>query len=96
MEIAVELKVAQGTISKVLRAHGLGGRRVLCKPDERVLLDDAVRYIMQATGRTRRQAEARLLQALKSGELTASGIPEGGEIAEEIPAEVFQAIPTEH
>jgi hypothetical protein len=63
-----------------------------------MLLNDAVKYVMKATGRTRRQAEQHVLRALKSGEVRARGITVGEEDLgpQEIPVEVFQAIPSEH
>jgi nicotinic acid phosphoribosyltransferase len=65
-------------------------------PDDRVLLNDAVKYLMKETGRTRRQAEALLKQELKSGRIRVTGVrADTGEV-EEIPVEVFQSIPTEH
>jgi hypothetical protein len=68
------------------------------KLPEHMLLNDVVKYLMKTTGRTRRQAEQRILQALKSGEIQARGVPVGeedlGPVA--IPAEVFQDIPSEH
>ena len=63
---------------------------------DRTSLNEAVKYLMKTTGRTRRQAEQRLLQALKSGELKATGVRAGMSIPEEIPAEVFRSIPAEH
>lgn len=64
--------------------------------DEFMTLDQAVRLLMKRTGRTRRQAEQAILQKLKSGEIRAQGIPAGGEDPEEIPVDVFRAIPSEH
>jgi hypothetical protein len=70
-----------------------------------MLLNDAVKHIMKATGKTRRQAEQALLQALKSGKVRARGEavvtdPATGEEenlgVEDIPAETFRSIPSEH
>jgi hypothetical protein len=64
--------------------------------EDRMLLNDAVKYLMKTTGRTRRQAEALIAQELKSGRIRAEGVrTDTGEV-EEIPVEVFQSIPTEH
>ena len=65
---------------------------------EYISLNDAVKRYMKATGRTRRQAEAALLQALKSGKVEARGIAVGEEDLgpQTIPVEVFQSIPSEH
>ena len=72
-----------------------------------MLLADTVEYLMRETGRTRRQAQAALLQALKSGAVRSRGVlmvvdPVTGEEVEEtgepedIPAEFYRNIPTEH
>lgn len=75
------------------------------KQPEYMLLNDAVNHVMKATGRTRRQAEQHVLQALKSGAVRARGEvvvtdPDTGEETnlgvEPIPAEVFRDIPSEH
>ena len=63
--------------------------------EDSLSLDDAVKLMMKKTGRTRRQAEQRLLQALKAGEIRATGVVEDGG-REEIPAEVFRSVPAEH
>jgi hypothetical protein len=65
-------------------------------PDERMLLNDVVKYLMKTTGRTRRQAERLLIAKLKSGEVKAEGIPAGGVDPEPIPTKVFQSIPWEN
>jgi hypothetical protein len=70
-----------------------------------MLLNDVVKRIMKATGRTRRQAEQAVLQALKSGEVKARGEvvvtdPHSGEEdnqgVQSIPVEVWRSIPSEH
>jgi len=65
---------------------------------ERMLLNDAVKYLMKQTGRTRRQAEQTILQALKSGKIKAQGIAVDEEDLgpQDIPVEVFQSIQSEH
>jgi hypothetical protein len=73
--------------------------------DDRMSLNDAVKHVMKATGRSRRQAEQCVLQALKAGKVRAWGEvhvadPLTGEEENHgvhpIPAEVFQRIPSEH
>ena len=62
-------------------------------------LDDAVKEVMRRTGRTRKQAEAFLLQLLKSGKLHARGeLIEDGENRGrmEVPVEVWNDAPWEH
>jgi hypothetical protein len=75
------------------------------KDEDYMLLNDAVKHVMKATGRTRRQAEQAVLQALKSGEVRARGEvqvtdPATGEVenhgVQDIPVEVFQSIPSQH
>lgn len=75
------------------------------KHPERVSLNDAVKMLMKKTGRTRRQAEQAILQALKSGAIEATGEPvvydsKTGEAEtlsrRPIPKEVFADIPAEH
>jgi hypothetical protein len=70
-----------------------------------MLLNDVVKRVMRMTGRTRRQAEQFVLQALKSGALRAKGElvvtdpvtgEEDSQGVRDIPAEVFRSIPTEH
>jgi hypothetical protein len=70
-----------------------------------MLLNDAVEYVMKATGRTRRQAEQAVLQALKSGAVRARGEvevtdPMTGEVenlgVQAIPVEIFRDIPSKH
>ena len=73
--------------------------------DGHILLNDAVNYLMKTTGRTRRQAQQAILQGLKSGairsrgELTVEDVATG-EVEElgvqDIPAEVYRSIPSEH
>ena len=68
-------------------------------------LNDAVEYVMKRTGRTRRQAEQAILQKLKSGKIRTRGEvvvtdPLTGEQeslgVQDIPAEAFRDIPSEH
>ena len=73
--------------------------------DGHMLLSDAVEYLMKRTGRTRRQAEQAILQHLKSGAIRSRGEVvvqdlATGEVEElgvqDIPAEAYRSIPSEH
>jgi hypothetical protein len=66
------------------------------KDDDYVSLNDAVKHIMKATGRTRRQAEAVVKQAAKSGAVRLRGVNTRTGEEEEIPVEYLAQIPTEH
>jgi predicted HTH transcriptional regulator len=68
------------------------------KDDDRLSLDETAKYLMERLGVTRKEAETRILQALKSGKLKATGVRPGLSEAdrEPIPTAVFQSIPTEH
>ncbi|HEY1881234.1 MAG TPA: hypothetical protein VGG68_15005 [Caulobacteraceae bacterium] len=72
------------------------------KLDDTVSLNEAVKYIMKATGRTRRQAEAMLVQAMKSGDVRVTGVPVDpvtGEEGERVPIEpavLQERSPTRH
>lgn len=72
---------------------------------DRMSLNDAVKHVMKATGRTRRQAEQAVLQALKSGDIRACGEcvvtdpvtgQQDNEGVQDIPVEFFRSIPSEH
>jgi hypothetical protein len=75
------------------------------KRSEHMLLSEAVEYVMKATGKTRRQAQAAILQALKSGALPARAEvvvtdPATGEEdnlgVQPVPVEVWSGVRTEH
>ena len=76
-------------------AEGFGGA-MKPKDDDYVSLNDAVKHIMKATGRTRRQAEAMVTQALKAGKVRARGVNAATGEEGEIPVEVFRRVPSEH
>jgi hypothetical protein len=73
--------------------------------DEYMLLSETLEHVMKATGKTRRQAKAAILQALKSGALraraevvvtdTLTGEEENYGV-EPVPVEFWQSFRTEH
>jgi hypothetical protein len=80
-------------------------RRAGVCDDGQMLLNDAVKYVMKMTGRTRRQAEQAILQHLKSGSIRSRGelVVEDratGKVksfgTRDIPAEFYRSIPSEH
>ena len=52
------------------------------KDDDYMDLNEAVKHIMQATGKTRRQARAAVVQAMKNGRIRARGVVEDPETGE--------------
>ena len=75
------------------------------KLSEYMSLKDTVEYVMKATGKTRRQAQQAVLQAMKSGAVrvraevvvtdTLTGEEENQGV-QDIPAGFFRHIPSEH
>jgi hypothetical protein len=78
----------------VFSTEGCGGAGV--KDDDYMDLNEAVKHIMKATGKTRRQAEAAVKQAAKSGAVRLRGVNTRTGEEEEIPVEVLAQIPSEH
>jgi hypothetical protein len=68
------MRVGRGRLrgSAVGRGSG-GGRRSAVAEGDWVSLNDAVEYFRKTTGRTRRQAERAVLEALRSGKVEARG-----------------------
>jgi hypothetical protein len=61
--------------------------------------DEAIQHIMKSTGKSRRQAQALLMSALKAGRVRSFGKPViDGEVYEEepIPVEFWRGVASEH